>query len=175
MESPTSLISLLAAGGVVGVFAATLLERLVPVVPSYLLLIGIGIAAAPIDGSLAATAIAAVLGSALGCGFYYLHCGAMPHPSPCFRSSCPACACWRRAWQELPEYLRGHTFRSLRSGWRSGTCSSLLPDTLQRGATRKPTRLRSRWPSLVSSSVSRQSSVRSGGHGGVIALKAIVV
>ena len=46
MEPLSSLMSMLAAGGVLGVFGAALLERLAPVLPSYLLLIGLGIAAA---------------------------------------------------------------------------------------------------------------------------------
>jgi membrane protein DedA with SNARE-associated domain len=71
MESLLSLMSMLAAGSVLGVLGATLLERLVPILPSYLILLSIGIAAARSDESLIAMVSASLLGSASGCGIYY--------------------------------------------------------------------------------------------------------
>jgi membrane protein DedA with SNARE-associated domain len=71
MEFLTSLMSMLAAGSVLAVFGATLIERLVPVLPSYLLLLGIGVTAAQFDGSVPALTLASVLGGVLGCGIYY--------------------------------------------------------------------------------------------------------
>ena len=71
MESLSSLMSMLAAGSLLGVLGATLLERLVPILPSYLLLLSIGIAAARSDGSLIAMVCASLLGSVSGCGIYY--------------------------------------------------------------------------------------------------------
>lgn len=71
MESLQVLMSLLATSSLVGVFGATLLERLVPVLPSYLLLLGIGVAIARFDGSLITAASASLLGSVLGCWIYY--------------------------------------------------------------------------------------------------------
>jgi membrane protein DedA with SNARE-associated domain len=71
MESLTSLMSMLAASSLLGVIGATLLERLVPILPSYLLLLSIGIAAARFDGSLIAMVCASVFGSVSGCGIYY--------------------------------------------------------------------------------------------------------
>jgi membrane protein DedA with SNARE-associated domain len=71
MESLTSLMSMLAAGSILAVLGATLLERLIPILPSYLLLLSIGIAAARFDGSLIEMIFASVFASVLGCGFYY--------------------------------------------------------------------------------------------------------
>ena len=71
MESLTSLMSMLAASSLLGVLGATLLERLVPILPSYFLLLSIGIAAARFDGSLVAMVSASLLGSVVGCGIYY--------------------------------------------------------------------------------------------------------
>ena len=71
MELLTSLMSLLAASSVVGVMGATLLERLVPIFPSYLLLLGIGIGAARFDGSLTAMVCASLAGSVSGSAIYY--------------------------------------------------------------------------------------------------------
>ena len=71
MESLTSLMSMFAASSILGVLGATLLERLVPMLPSYLLLLSIGIAAVRFDGSLIAMVSASVLGSVSGCGIYY--------------------------------------------------------------------------------------------------------
>lgn len=71
MESLKLLMSLLATSSLIGVFGATLLERLVPVLPSYLLLLGIGVAIARFDGSLTTAVSASLLGSVLGCWIYY--------------------------------------------------------------------------------------------------------
>jgi membrane protein DedA with SNARE-associated domain len=71
MEFLTALMSVLAAGGVLGILGATILERLVPILPSYLLLLSIGIAAAQFDGSVTAMAVASLVGSLSGCGIYF--------------------------------------------------------------------------------------------------------
>lgn len=71
MELPNLLMSLLAAGSLLGVLTATLLERLVPILPSYLLLLGIGITGARSDDSALALAVASLLGSTAGCAIYY--------------------------------------------------------------------------------------------------------
>jgi len=71
MEFLTSLMAMLVASSILGVIAATLLERLVPILPSYLLLLSIGVAAARFDGSLFALVSASVVGSVLGCAIYY--------------------------------------------------------------------------------------------------------
>jgi len=71
MESLTSLMSMLAASSLLGVLAATLLERLVPILPSYVLLMSIGIAAVGFDAPLLTVVSASVAGSILGCGVYY--------------------------------------------------------------------------------------------------------
>jgi membrane protein DedA with SNARE-associated domain len=71
VESLTSLMSMLAASSLLGVLGATLLERLVPILPSYLLLLSIGIATARADGSLIAMVSASALGSVSGCGIHY--------------------------------------------------------------------------------------------------------
>jgi len=71
MGSLTSLMSMLAASSLLNVLGATLLERLVPILPSYLLLLSVGVAAARFDGSLIAMVSASLMGSVWGCGIYY--------------------------------------------------------------------------------------------------------
>jgi membrane protein DedA with SNARE-associated domain len=71
MELLTALMSVLAASSLMGVLGVTLLERLVPILPSYLLLLSIGIAAAQFDGSVTVMALASLVGSLSGCGIYF--------------------------------------------------------------------------------------------------------
>lgn len=71
MEFLTSLMSMLAAGSLLGVLGSTFFERLIPILPSYLLLLSIGVAAARFDGSLAAMTSVSILGSVLGSSVYY--------------------------------------------------------------------------------------------------------
>lgn len=71
MESLTSMMSVLAASSLLGVLGGTLLERLVPILPSYLLLLGIGISGTRTDDSPIALAGASLLGSTAGCAIYY--------------------------------------------------------------------------------------------------------
>lgn len=71
MESLISLMPLFAASSLAGVLGATLLERLVPILPSYVLLLGIGIAVRRADGLLVATIVASLFGSISGCAIYY--------------------------------------------------------------------------------------------------------
>lgn len=72
MEFFASLMTTLAAGSLVGVFCATFLERLVPVLPSHVLMLGIGIAAQRLDVSLPATVLVSLLGSLLGSSLYFI-------------------------------------------------------------------------------------------------------
>lgn len=71
MEFLTSLMSMLAAGSLLGVLGSTFLERLIPILPSYLLLLSIGVAAARFDGSLATMTSVSILGSVLGSSIYF--------------------------------------------------------------------------------------------------------
>lgn len=103
MEFLASLMATLAAGSLLGVFIATFLERLVPVLPSHLLMLGIGIAAQRLEVSLAATVLVTLLGSALGGGIYFF----------AGRRLGTGCgAGWRRRFSRLP----GLSPRRLRRG-----------------------------------------------------------
>lgn len=72
MEFLASLMTTLAAGSLLGVFCATFLERLIPVLPSHVLMLGIGIAAQRLGASLPATVLVSLLGSLLGSGLYFI-------------------------------------------------------------------------------------------------------
>lgn len=72
-EDPLSaLIAWAGACGVVGLLAITLLERLVPVLPSYGLLVAIGIAAAGGAWSVPAALVASTVGGFGGCFAFYI-------------------------------------------------------------------------------------------------------
>jgi len=66
-----SLMFLLAAGSLLGVLGATLIERIIPILPSYLLLLSIGITTARNEESLVLVAAASLLGSIAGCWVYF--------------------------------------------------------------------------------------------------------
>lgn len=67
----TSLISMFLALGITGMFGIALFEKLVPIVPSYLILLTLG-AVAPDGWTLLKAWIATVAGSAIGTGVLYL-------------------------------------------------------------------------------------------------------
>lgn len=72
-EDPLSaLIASVATCGAFGLLAVTLLERLVPILPSYGLLVAIGIAAAGGAWSVPAALVASTLGGFAGCLAFYL-------------------------------------------------------------------------------------------------------
>jgi membrane protein DedA with SNARE-associated domain len=67
----SALISWAAAGGVAGLLGVALLERLVPILPSYGLLVAIGVAAAGGAWSVPAALLASTVGGFVGCFVFY--------------------------------------------------------------------------------------------------------
>lgn len=70
MDIPGPIAALLACG-LPGIAGIALGEKLIPVVPSYVLYVFLGMSAVPSGGDLAATILAATLGSSLGALAWY--------------------------------------------------------------------------------------------------------
>jgi membrane protein DedA with SNARE-associated domain len=181
MESLKLLMSLLATSSLIGVFGATLLERLVPVLPSYLLLLGIGVAIARFDGSLTTAVSASLLGSVLGCWIYYYAASSIVSARArqwgrglarwsgvsqqrmrrlliAFRRNAPALALVSQLVPGLRLVTPGV------AGALGTPASTYFPDSSRRSTTRRPMLPPSRSLSSASFSASRPSSARSGGE-----------
>jgi membrane protein DedA with SNARE-associated domain len=66
-----AVLSWVAARGLVGLFGVSLFERLIPIIPSYGLLVTIGIAARQGQWSLPQSIAASIAGGAIGCVSFY--------------------------------------------------------------------------------------------------------